>query len=54
MSNKVIAIIVDGMRYDKACEALGFIQHLVETNLAALYKVKSELKVFPVHYMKCY
>lgn len=22
MSNKVIAIIVDGMRYDKACEAL--------------------------------
>jgi predicted AlkP superfamily pyrophosphatase or phosphodiesterase len=43
MSNKVIAIVVDGMRYDKACEALGFIQHLVETNQAALYKMKSEL-----------
>jgi predicted AlkP superfamily pyrophosphatase or phosphodiesterase len=43
MSNKVIAIVVDGMRYDKGCEALGFIQHLVETNQAALYKVKSEL-----------
>ncbi|WCN39274.1 alkaline phosphatase family protein [Aneurinibacillus uraniidurans] len=43
MSNKVIAIVVDGMRYDKACETLGFIQHLVETNQAALYKVKSEL-----------
>lgn len=40
MSNKVIAIVVDGMRYDKACEALGFIQHLVETNQASLYKVK--------------
>ncbi|MGZ4160398.1 MAG: alkaline phosphatase family protein [Neobacillus sp.] len=43
MSNKVIAIVVDGMRYDKGCEALGFIQHLVETDQAALYKVKSEL-----------
>lgn len=43
MSNKVIAIVVDGMRYDKACEALGYIQHLVETNQAALYKMKSEL-----------
>ncbi len=43
MSNKVIAVVVDGMRYDKACEALGFIQHLVETNQASLYKMKSEL-----------
>jgi predicted AlkP superfamily pyrophosphatase or phosphodiesterase len=43
MSNKVIAIVVDGMRYDKGCETLGFIQHLVETHQAALYKVKSEL-----------
>jgi len=43
MSNKVITVVVDGMRYDKGCEALGFIQHLVETNQAALYKVKSEL-----------
>ncbi|WP_318262232.1 alkaline phosphatase family protein [Peribacillus simplex] len=38
-----MAIVVDGKRYDKACEALGFIQHLVETNQASLYKVKSEL-----------
>ncbi|MFJ8260717.1 alkaline phosphatase family protein [Rummeliibacillus sp. NPDC094406] len=43
MSNKVIAIVVDGMRYDKGCETFGFVQHLVETNQAALYKVKSEL-----------
>ncbi|MEE6452276.1 alkaline phosphatase family protein [Gottfriedia acidiceleris] len=43
MSNKVITIVVDGMRYDKACEALGFVQHLVEINKAALYKMKSEL-----------
>ncbi len=43
MSNKVIAIVVDGMRYDKACEALGYLQHLVELNQAALYKMKSEL-----------
>jgi predicted AlkP superfamily pyrophosphatase or phosphodiesterase len=43
MLNKVITIVVDGMRYDKGIEALGFIQHLVETNQAALYKVKSEL-----------
>ncbi|MGG0238001.1 alkaline phosphatase family protein [Bacillus rhizoplanae] len=46
MSNKVIAVVVDGMRYDKACETLGFIQHLVETNQTALYKVKSELPSF--------
>ncbi|PGM55687.1 alkaline phosphatase family protein [Bacillus sp. AFS053548] len=43
MSNKVIAIVVDGMRYDKACEALGYLQHLVELNQASLYKMKSEL-----------
>jgi predicted AlkP superfamily pyrophosphatase or phosphodiesterase len=43
MLNKVITVVVDGMRYDKGCETLGFIQHLVETNQAALYKVKSEL-----------
>ncbi|MCM2534436.1 alkaline phosphatase family protein [Neobacillus pocheonensis] len=43
MLNKVIVVVVDGMRYDMACEALGYVQHLVETNQAALYKVKSEL-----------
>ncbi|MDR7002616.1 alkaline phosphatase family protein [Neobacillus niacini] len=43
MLNKVIVVVVDGMRYDKGCEALGYVQHLVETNQAALYKVKSEL-----------
>ncbi|WP_044895707.1 alkaline phosphatase family protein [Bacillus alveayuensis] len=43
MSNKVIAVVIDGLRYDKASEALGYIQHLVEANQAAFYKVKSEL-----------
>lgn len=43
MSNKVIAVVVDGLRYDTACATFGFLQHLVETNQASLYKVKSEL-----------
>ncbi|MED3563439.1 alkaline phosphatase family protein [Bacillus xiapuensis] len=43
MLNKVIVVVVDGMRYDKGFDALGYVQHLVETNQAALYKVKSEL-----------
>lgn len=43
MSNKVIAVVVDGLRFDTACETFGFIEHLVETNQAARYKVKSEL-----------
>lgn len=43
MSNKVIVVVVDGMRYDKAYDALGYLQHLVEIKQAALYKVKSEL-----------
>lgn len=46
MLNKVIEVVVDGLRYDKACECFGFLQHLVETNHAALYKVKSELPSF--------
>ena len=43
MSNKVIVVVVDGMRYDMACENLGYIEHLVEKKKAARYKVQSEL-----------
>lgn len=42
-TNKVVLLVVDGMRYDTACENLGFLQHLVEKEKAAFYKVKSEL-----------
>lgn len=43
MSNKVIAVVIDGLRYDAACRSLGYLQHLVETHQAARFKVKSEL-----------
>ncbi|TMN22615.1 alkaline phosphatase family protein [Lentibacillus cibarius] len=42
-TNKVILVVVDGMRNDTATRNLGYVHHLVEKNKAALYKVKSEL-----------
>jgi len=43
MSDKVIAVVVDGLRYDKARECFGYLEHLVEVRRAAVYKVRSEL-----------
>ena len=41
--SKVILIMSDALRYDVAKENMGFLGHLVETNLASLYKIKGEL-----------
>lgn len=43
MSNKLIVVMVDGMRDDMARENLGYIEHLVDAGLAARTTVKSEL-----------
>ncbi|MEK4423622.1 alkaline phosphatase family protein [Solibacillus sp. FSL K6-1523] len=43
MSNKVIVIVLDALRFDVACTHLGFMQHLVEQGKVARYKVKGEL-----------
>ena len=41
--NKVILVLSDGLRYDTAVEQMGFLGHLVESNLADLYKIIGEL-----------
>ena len=43
MSNKLIFIMIDGLRYDTAVSQMGYMQHLVEYGKAARFKVKSEL-----------
>ena len=42
-NNRVVLIVVDALRHDVACTHMGFMQHLVERNLAARYEVKSEV-----------
>ncbi len=41
--NKVILVLSDGLRYDTAVSAMGYLGHLVEARLASLYKVMGEL-----------
>ncbi len=41
--NKVILVLSDGLRYDTAVEQMGFLGHLLEKNLADLYKIVGEL-----------
>lgn len=43
MSQKVVLVISDGLRYDTAVAQMGFLGHLVEAELANLYKVIAEL-----------
>lgn len=43
MSNKLIFIMIDGLRYDTAVSQMGYMHHLVEYGKAARFKVKSEL-----------
>ncbi len=43
MSNKLIFIMIDGLRYDTAVTQMGYMHHLVECGKAARFKVKSEL-----------
>ena len=40
---KVILVLSDGLRYDVAVAQMGFLGHLLESKLASLYKVISEL-----------
>jgi predicted AlkP superfamily pyrophosphatase or phosphodiesterase len=41
--NPVILVLSDGLRYDTAVAAMGYLGHLVETNLGSLYKVMGEI-----------
>jgi len=41
--SKVILILSDALRYDVAKANMGFLGHLVEMELASLYKVPGEL-----------
>ncbi|MDF1510269.1 alkaline phosphatase family protein [Robertmurraya sp. DFI.2.37] len=43
MSNKLVVVVVDGMRYDQAIENLGFLEHLVSEGKALRSAVLSEL-----------
>lgn len=43
MSNKLIFIMLDGLRYDTAVSQMGYVHHLVEKGFAARCKVESEL-----------
>src|SRR5699024_12745887 len=43
MSNKLIVVVIDGMRYDLAVENLGYIEHLVDIGKAMSCQIKSEL-----------
>lgn len=42
-ANKVILVLSDGLRYDTAASAMGYLGHLVESRHASLYKVIGEL-----------
>lgn len=41
--NKVIMVVLDGLRYDVARSSMGYLNHLVEAGKAACYVVESEL-----------
>lgn len=43
MSDKVIFVLLDGLRFDVAQSSMGYLGHLVETSQASFYKVQSEL-----------
>lgn len=42
-SNKLIVVVLDGLRYDAAREYMGYIEHLVEQGQLSCYRVQSEL-----------
>lgn len=43
MTNKVVLVLSDALRYDAAVAGMGFLGHLVEAQQASLYKVIGEL-----------
>ncbi|QQZ62930.1 alkaline phosphatase family protein [Paenibacillus sonchi] len=42
-ANKLIVVVLDGLRYDAARKYLGYMEHLVEQGQLSCYKVQSEL-----------
>lgn len=43
INNKLIFITIDGLRYDTALANMGYLHHLVENQIAARWRVQSEL-----------
>ncbi|WP_003543788.1 alkaline phosphatase family protein [Desulfotomaculum nigrificans] len=43
MHNRVILVLIDGLNYGTALSCMGYLQHLVEQEVAQLYQVKTEL-----------
>lgn len=43
MTQKVILVLSDGLRYDTAVAGMGYLGHLVEQKLATLYKIRGEV-----------
>ncbi|NPV43985.1 MAG: alkaline phosphatase family protein [Firmicutes bacterium] len=41
--NKVIMILIDGLSFETAFNEMGFLNHLVEKGIGAMYKVETEL-----------
>ncbi|MFF2090595.1 alkaline phosphatase family protein [Paenibacillus sp. NPDC058174] len=42
-NNKLIVVVLDGLRYDSARKYLGYMEHLVEQGEVQCYRVRSEL-----------
>lgn len=43
MTNKLIVVVLDGLRYDAARKYMGYLEHLVEQGSLSCYRVQSEL-----------
>ncbi|ASA25243.1 alkaline phosphatase family protein [Paenibacillus donghaensis] len=43
VANKLIVVVLDGLRYDAARKYMGYMEHLVEQGLFSCYRVQSEL-----------
>ncbi|WP_081383323.1 alkaline phosphatase family protein [Paenibacillus odorifer] len=43
MNNKLIVVVLDGLRYEAAREYMGYMEHLVEQGKISCHRVKSEL-----------
>lgn len=42
-NNKLVMIVIDGLRYETARQSMGYMNHLIEKKIATVHKVKSEL-----------
>lgn len=43
LNNKLIVVVLDGLRYDAAREYMGYMEHLVEQGKVSCHRVQSEL-----------